>query len=456
MTSLHFYKRHQAIYQITRSTLTHSSFSTATSGLSSKREEEDEECLSKNSQKWVTLPPYSPKMSGSLIGQKIMGRNSSEKEEPISALKWVKQSCPYIPISQINKLFRLRQVRKEFVDTNGLDTEVVRSKAKRVKAKGTLVSGDVILLPLSVEKHHTKIEDFSTNEIETNFIRSLVLYKDPAIIVINKPQGMAVQGGVGIKHCIDTLASTCLKYDFAEPPKLVHRLDRESSGILVLGRTQTSASIMHSIFREKTSGVKLIDNGNIDSALEKKYWALVIGTPKHSKGIIDAPLAKMVLEDGQSDRITIPRDKSVASQHALTEYKVIKSAHGYSWLELRPVTGRKHQIRVHCAEVLGTPIVGDYKYGWKAHKSFEPIARINPRKEHEKLPFGLESGRSVHEKQPHLHLHCRQMKLPNIFNAMQQLEESSSSYLDISKLDMLEIVAPVTPYMKESWEALNC
>lgn len=114
------------------------------------------------------------------------------------------------------------------------------------------------------------------------------------------------------------------------------------------------------------------------------------------------------------------------------------------------------KLRVHCAEALGTPIVGDYKYGWKAHKNLEPVPAVQSKVEHKKLPFGLESdGGSISDKQPHLHLHCRQMILPNIATALQQLESSLLSNLDLAKIDMLEFVAPVPSYMKESWEILN-
>ena len=119
------------------------------------------------------------------------------------------------------------------------------------------------------------------------------------------------------------------------------------------------------------------------------------------------------------------------------------------------------KLRVHCAEALGTPIVGDFKYGWKAHKNWEPMPCLQREFKHEKLPFGLQSeGGSVSDTQPRLHLHCRQTILPNISSALQQLESSSSlsssSNLDLSKIDKLELLAPVPSHMRESWEILNC
>lgn len=323
-----------------------------------------------------------------------------------------------------------------------------------------MVSGDVILLPVTVKKLATEKSTFSSSEDEISFVRGLELYKDAAIIVVNKPPGMPVQGGVGIKYSVDVLAASSMKYDLSESPRLVHRLDQDSSGVLVLGRTQTSATILHSIFREKTSAA-LSDNTR--RALQRKYWALVIGTPKHSKGLISAPLVKIVLDDGKSERITIARNtESTSSQHALTEYKVIKSSpQGYTWLELCPLTGRKHQLRVHCAEYLGTPIVGDYKYGWQAHRKWVPTPCTDPMGERpksssrQKLPFGLNfEGGSISEKQPRLHLHCRQMILPNISVALQHLQ-SPSSTLDLSTVVKLSLLAPLPLHMQTSWDILE-
>ncbi|URD96632.1 RNA pseudouridylate synthase [Musa troglodytarum] len=271
---------------------------------------------------------------------------------------------------------------------------------------------------------------------------------------------MPVQGGVGIRYSMDALAANCLKYECSESPRLVHRLDRDSSGVLVLGRTQTSTTILHSLFREKTSGALADDINVTQRPLQRKYLALVIGTPRHSKGLISAPLAKIVLEDGKSERIIIADDgKSASSQHALTEYKVIRSSHDYTWLELFPLTGRKHQLRVHCAEVLGTPIVGDHKYGRHAHRKWEPMRLPEsiikddgiPK---EKLPFGLElDGGSISEKLPGLHLHCKQMVLPNISVALQQLQSSTDH--DFSKVEKLNLVAALPSHMQRSWEILS-
>lgn len=365
----------------------------------------------------------------------------------------------------MQKLFRLRQVRRESSDieiTNvGAEVQQER-KLKRVAAKDSMNNGDRIFLPVTVHEFPVEKHNCHCNEEEVNFIRSLVLYKDPAIIVVNKPPGMPVQGGIGIKQSLDELAASCLSYDYSEPPRLVHRLDRDSSGILVMGRTQTSATVLHSIFREKTSGAK-DDIDNAGRVLQRKYWALVIGSPRRPKGLISAPLGKVVMDNGKSDRITIvDKAQNMPAQHALTEYQVIRSScHGYTWLELSPLTGRKHQLRVHCAEVLGTPIVGDLKYGWQTHRKWKHLPWPNvENKSNENLgkgktsPFGLdlESG-SISEKHLRLHLHCKQMILPNVSRALENVELSSD--YDLSEVENLELVAPLPSFMQRSWDILN-
>ncbi|GLT51223.1 hypothetical protein SLA2020_246460 [Shorea laevis] len=413
--------------------------------------------------KWFTLPTFTKHVNGAAIGRQLAADASAgvKAGTETTALKWVLRCCPELPRSLVHKLFRLRQVRRE-------SCTVESSQLKRVAAKDLLNIGDRIFLPISVQDSHAQNQELHEKqeghctEEEVNFIRSLELYKDSAVIVINKPPGMPVQGGIGIKRSLDELAATCLRYDHSEPPRLVHRLDRDSSGILVMGRTQTSATVLHSIFHEKTSSASKDDIDRNERILQKQYWALVIGSPRRPKGFISASLGKVVVDDGKSERITvIDKTQSTPSQHAITEYRVIKStSHGRTWLELSPLTGRKHQLRVHCAEVLGTPIVGDYKYGWQAHRKWQhfPLSNIdedpneNSAKENS-CPFGLnlESG-SICEKHPRLHLHCKKMILPNVSKALQSLQASD---YDLSKMESLELAAPLPAFMQKSWDILN-
>ncbi|KAF6161995.1 hypothetical protein GIB67_021916 [Kingdonia uniflora] len=358
-------------------------------------------------------------------------------------------------------VFKVRRESCSLTTPSVLGTKVQENRLKRVSAKDAMNLGDKIYLPFSVQEVSSERQECHYNEDEKNYIQSLELYKDPAIIVINKPPGMPVQGGIGIQKSLDVLAATCLKFECSEPPRLVHRLDRDSSGILVMGRTQTSAVVLHSMFREKTFGASTSNTDNDKAVLQRKYWALVLGTPRRASGFISAPLGKVVIDNGKSERITVIDDtKHMPFQHAVTKYRVIEqSLHGYTWLELCPLTGRKHQLRVHCAEVLGTPIVGDYKYGWQAHRKWKPVPwpenKLSEKvPEWKMFPLGhaLDSG-SITEKQPHLHLHCKRMILPNISLALQYMKSKSKH--DFSELESLDLVAPLPSHMQRSWDILR-
>ncbi|CAH9100317.1 unnamed protein product, partial [Cuscuta europaea] len=333
----------------------------------------------KKKDKRFTLPPYTSSIDGTALGRELAGRKQDAKEKPstaMTALKWVLHCCPELPRSLVQKLFRLRQVRR----VSSTDQQPQR---KRVNAKESMYIGDQIVLPITVEKFPAEkhVENLCSEE-HTQFLQSIELYKDPSILVLNKPPGMAVQGGVGIRRSLDELAARYMRYGYPEPPRLVHRLDRDCSGILVMGRTQLSTTVLHAIFREKTFEASNADAETTKRNLQKKYWALVIGCPRRAGGVISVPLGKVMLDNGKSDRITIMDDDHAQSAHsAVTEYRVIESSEkGYTWLELSPLTGRKHQLRVHCAEVLGTPILGDYRYGWQAHRKLKPH-----------LPYGIPS-----------------------------------------------------------------
>ncbi|KAG2306255.1 hypothetical protein Bca4012_084708 [Brassica carinata] len=414
--------------------------------------------------KWLTLPPFSPTIDAASVGKELSFEDGESivkgsTDGSTTALRWILRCRPDLPRNLVQKLFRLRQVRREVpVSCDG--DELQRSQLKRVAAKESVNVGDRIYLPLSVGNDApppAKKERFRCSEEERKFVCSLVLYKDPAIIVLNKPHGMAVQGGTGVKTSIDELAATCLTFDKSESPRLVHRLDRDCSGLLVLGRTQTAATLLHSIFREKTSGASAYGVKKNIKTLKRKYMALVIGCPRRQRGQISAPLRKVVVDDGKSDRITVnDNGELVSTQHAITEYRVVESSpHGYTWLELRPLTGRKHQLRVHCAEVLGTPILGDYKYGWQAHKTREPfVSSENTPTKPSLSPFGLDmEGGDVSSKQPHLHLHSKQIDLPNICDLLEKLHVSSDS--DISDIDSLKFDAPLPTHMQLSFNLLK-
>ncbi|KAI4367121.1 hypothetical protein MLD38_022892 [Melastoma candidum] len=389
--------------------------------------------------KWLKLPPFE--------GMSVTGATKT------TAVKWVLRCCPDLPRNLVHKLFRLRQVRKE--------SKCESKELTRVIPKHQMSLGDRLCLPITIqERPQPKKQDLACISEEIDFVHGLVLYKDDAIVAVNKPPGMPVQGGTGIRRSLDELAITCLKFEYSEKPRLVHRLDRDCSGVLVMGRTQDSATYLHSLFREKTAAAMDKDPDNRKSLLRRKYWALVIGSPRRPKGVISAPLAKVLIDEGKSDRITVADSMENMTNHAVTKYEVIGYNNGYTWLELSPLTGRKHQLRVHCAEVLGTPIVGDYKYGRRAHRKCIQVGPSNfedtssDRLRQESLPFGIdfESG-SISDGEPRLHLHCLQILLPDVPSALQRTR--SSSRHEPSELGTLELVAPLPPYMQKSLDILQ-
>jgi tRNA pseudouridine32 synthase/23S rRNA pseudouridine746 synthase/23S rRNA pseudouridine1911/1915/1917 synthase len=181
-----------------------------------------------------------------------------------------------------------------------------------------------------------------------------LLYRDGLMLVIDKPAGIPVHAGPGrgphLEHWFPLL-----RFGLPHPPALAHRLDRDTSGCLVLGRHPKALRRLGALFRE--------------GKIEKVYWAVVAGTPAEPEGVIDAPLRK-----DTTRRVGWRMEIDPAGQHAVTEYRVLAAAEGRAWLELRPKTGRTHQIRVHCA-ALGCPVVGDPTYGGPAGEPLQLHAR---------------------------------------------------------------------------------
>ncbi|XP_073017388.1 RNA pseudouridine synthase 3, mitochondrial isoform X5 [Primulina eburnea] len=306
------------------------------------------------------------------------------------------------------------------------------------------------------------------NADEIDYLRRIVKYKDSAVLVLNKPPKLPVKGNLPVHNSMDALAAAALSYDYDEGPKLVHRLDRESSGLLLFGRTKESMSYLQQLFTDVQNADSMFKAWNgAGKTVYRRYWALVIGSPKQPEGLICAPLTKILIDDGETDRVILAHNSGLeASQEAITEYRVLGPViNGCSWIELCPRTNCKHQLRVHCAEALGTPIVGDYKYGWFVHRRWKQMPRVDfeqntgePYKL--KRPEGLDVQRgSVLSKVPLLHLHCREMVLPNIakfidLNKQKFRKDGANSELH-SKPDILRIVAPMPSHMKISWNLMS-
>ncbi|KAG0605787.1 hypothetical protein M758_9G087700 [Ceratodon purpureus] len=402
--------------------------------------------------RWTALPPV-PLESAVRALEDIESYNegsesSHDKMKRLTALRWVAKCCPNVPHSLINKLFRLRQIRMqvpgEVSSTHGIepskDTRLVR-----VSAKDTLEEGAVLCIPAAVVQS-LDIESPASNTPvitaqDVKWLRSLILHKDKEIIVINKPSGLAVQGGSEVVRSLDSMMQAALSYDYNEGPRLVHRLDKETSGAMVVGRTHQSTVFLQALLRDKTAKLSRTPEDEAGT-MERCYWALVIGVPEAKEGRISAPLAKVVTDNGKLDKMRVVHESHPNAQEAITDYKVLgSSVLGCSWLELRPLTGRKHQIRVHLAEVLGMPVVGDYKYGWRAQRVWPPSDHTESTKS---ALLGLKASGHVWASRPSLHLHCRHLTLPDVAAAFQRQQQPR-------RRPPLHFVAPLPPHMVLSW-----
>lgn len=251
-------------------------------------------------------------------------------DEGIRLDRWFQRHYPMLKNGQLQRLIRAKNIK-----VNG----------QKTSTDFRLSIGDEIRVPpLQLDVTSLKNEPRNLSKADVDFMKSLVIYKDEDIIVLNKPAGISVQGGTKTSRHIDGLLDA-LRFEKQEKPHLVHRLDKDTSGVLILGRTANAAASLALAFKQR-------------KAL-KVYWAVVVGKPKLLSGKIDAPLLKLPGAQGK-EQMKIDFDNG---QRAQTLYRVIDAlAKKASWLEMCPLTGRTHQLRVH-SMALNTPIVGDVKYG---------------------------------------------------------------------------------------------
>ncbi len=272
----------------------------------------------------------------------------SSNESGMRLDRWFKAHYPALTHGFLQKLLRKGQVRLD---------------GGRVKANTRLEAGQKVRVPpMQLAKTTAKhpIPSPRLSAADERFIQSLVIYKDNRVLAINKPAGLAVQGGTKTSRHIDGLLDG-VRFEADQRPRLVHRLDKDTSGVLLLARDRPSASALGDAL--KTHEVR------------KTYWALVNGVPSPQRGEIDLPLVKK--GGAQSERMCVAEDYDTGAKHAVTRYAVIEPAGSkLCWAALWPLTGRTHQLRVHMAAI-GHPIVGDGKYGGsEAHPGGEIEAKL--------------------------------------------------------------------------------
>ena len=251
------------------------------------------------------------------------------QDDNIRLDRWFARHYPDLKNGQLQRLLRGKNIR-----VNG---------KKAISAQHLMTGDEIRVPPLTVSEKSNLPRDLSRADID--FMKSLVIYKDKDIIALNKPAGLAVQGGSKTERHIDGMLDA-LRFEVEEKPHLVHRLDKDTSGVLILGRTSNVAAELAHAFKTRK--------------VHKVYWAVVVGRPKLSSGKIEAPLAKLSGKGG-GEQMKIDYENG---QPAVTLYRTVDSlGKKASWLEMSPLTGRTHQLRVHAAEALNTPIIGDGKYG---------------------------------------------------------------------------------------------
>ena len=290
----------------------------------------------------------------------------------------------------------------------------IRIDGRRAKPGVRVEDGQTVRVPPlpEAERQASKAKG-PVCQADAEMIRKTVIYRDEHVIALNKPSGLAVQGGSKQRRHVDGLADA-LRFEYEDKPRLVHRLDKDTSGILLLARTRAVANALAKAFRARD--------------VRKVYWAAVAGVPNPRTGVIRYGLAKTRRHgkagEGEKARVILPEDveRTPDARHATTDYSVLAAlGTRVSWVALFPVTGRTHQLRAHMAGI-GHPVVGDGKYGGSGQE--------NPGD-----GWGSQLGGEISRK---LHLHARSLLLDHPVTG-----------------ECLELLAPLPPHMNRTWKMLD-
>ena len=301
--------------------------------------------------------------------------------------RWFRLHFPEVGQGFLQKLLRSGQVRVD---------------SKRAQSNDRLEAGQHIRVPKTVREPAKRKPSLTPppglSKADRDFVERMILFEDDHVVVLNKPFGLAVQGGTGTKRHLDGLLAG-MADRFGDRPRLVHRLDRDTTGVLLVAKHRDAAARLGRVFQTRSAA--------------KTYWALIRGVPKPPQGKVTAALVKASGPEGDRVRKAEPGEQERA-QHATTHYSVIeRMAHKVSWVSLKPVTGRQHQLRAHMA-LIGHPIVGDNKY----EDGLEPV---------------------MENIEPKLHLHARRLVLPHPFEPGKQID----------------VTAPLPEHMKRTWQLLG-